>query len=440
VDWTALPDNAWKSTVLTVDPLPAGITATRKGIAMVQFDDGPKLALPVEVWSKPDMQLPELSLTKSYLPLGPESSLLDRLLNQSYIPSRFIGLFFGSRSLSNPINGELLVGGWDSSRVNGSFVNYTISAFPMSISCPLRVKVKRVVLHANETSHSILDEGQLVSACVDMMQNQLTFTDAMYSKWAEVTQHPTQPDGPEFDLQTYPLSNERLMGDLYIELEGGYSTTIPHYELVGPERGAKLDHLGEYGIVNSSRIMAAVGAGTTDYGEDFGMLLGGAFLASTYVFLDYDTNSFGLAPAILKREKNNVQTVCSKDRSIPAPAPAPSSNNSAPGMDSQSTLGGSGLSKSDKIAIGVGVPGGLAVIIALIALVISVKQFNLMKTRRKKKHELQVQELESRLSSFTPVPSAFQTAPAAADTTERNPSKVQPTPVSPRLIPSPSKE
>ena len=60
-----------------------------------------------------------------------------------------------------------------------------------------------------------------------------------------------------------------------IELEGGYTSTIPHYELVWFERGTVYSDLGEYGVTNTSRIMASFGNGMTDYGENFGILLGG---------------------------------------------------------------------------------------------------------------------------------------------------------------------
>jgi hypothetical protein len=166
--WNPLSDSFWAAKVQTVDSLPSG-AISEKGIADVLFDDGPDVNLPIAVWNNPTMQLVYgvSSPAKSVLGMGPKSDLLQTLLNASMIPSKFMGLFFGSRSLNRPVDGELLIGGWDKSRVNGSFVNYTIAAFPMSIGCPLRVKVKRVILSNDRGSHPMLDEGQTVLACID---------------------------------------------------------------------------------------------------------------------------------------------------------------------------------------------------------------------------------------------------------------------------------
>lgn len=162
--WKPLSDSFWAAKTQTVDPLQPG-TSARKGIARILFDDGPNVELPVVVWSNPAMG--SVSPAKSVFGLGPKSDLLLSFLNASIIPSSFMGLFFGSRSLNEPFDGELLIGGWDQSRVREPFVNYTISAFPMSIGCPLRVKVKAVALHNDRGIHHMLDDGQTVSACID---------------------------------------------------------------------------------------------------------------------------------------------------------------------------------------------------------------------------------------------------------------------------------
>jgi hypothetical protein len=370
--WNVLPHSKWEDLIQHIeDPVPDGVNPTW-GIADVSFDDGPNVTLPIETWSAPDMNLVygKQSPSKSVLAFGPNSTLIDRLLKGSWVPSSFMALFFGSRSFNHSAPGELLVGGYDKSRIDGAFVNYTLTAFPMAIDCPLRVKVKSVILNNDSGAHQILNESQTVPACIDLLQNQLTFTDAMYAQWALVTEHSMAPDGDSptpFTPQTYPNSKEHLMDTLYIELEGGYNTTIPHYELIGPERGALLDHLGEYGVVNSSRIATGVGSGSTDYGTDFGMLLGGVFLASTYVFVDYENNKFGLAPAKLQRDESEISTVCSKDQSIPPPASISPTTSASP-TTTASSHGQSGLSRSDKIAIGVSVPSIIAVFVGLIAL------------------------------------------------------------------------
>ena len=335
-------DSVWEASVLTLDAPPTGANVVR-GIGLAEFDDGPSINLPIEVWSDPKLKLEynQRAPNKSVLALGPKSSVLQRILDANIVPSKFMGLFFGSRSQFNFTNGELVVGGWDRSRVSEPFVNYSIASFPMNISCPLRVKVKDVVLNNDEGSFPMLNVGESVPACIDPLQNQLTFTDAMYRRWSEATQHPAQQptDAPPFTNQTCPAANEHLIGNLTIELEGGYKTTIPHYELVSLDRGPQLDEFGQYDTVNSSRIMAAVGTGLTDYGQEFGMLLGGVFLSSTYLTVNYDNGTFGLAPAVLERDNGDIETVCSPNTSIPisSPSTTPSSSPSTTPSSSPST-------------------------------------------------------------------------------------------------------
>jgi len=339
--------------------VPTGANVVR-GIGLAEFDDGPSINLPIEVWSDPKLKLEynQPAPNKSVLALGPKSSVLQRILDANIVPSKFMGLFFGSRSQFNFTNGELVVGGWDRSRVSEPFVNYSIASFPMNISCPLRVKVKDVVLNNDEGSFPMLNVGESVSACIDPLQNQLTFTDAMYRRWSEATQHPAQQptDAPPFTNQTYPAANEHLIGNLTIELEGGYKTTIPHYELVSLDRGPQLDEFGQYDTVNSSRIVAAVGTGLTDYGQEFGMLLGGVFLSSTYLTVNYDNGTFGLARAVLERDNGDIETVCSPNTSIPIPSPSTTSSSSpspTPSPTPQNTTGGR-LSTGEKVGTAIG--------------------------------------------------------------------------------------
>lgn len=280
-------------------------------------------------------------------------------------------------SYLQPVEGELLIGGMDRFRVAGPFTNYTMDRYPMKFKCPLTVKVKRVTLNNDRGQHQMI-KGDPVVACVDLLQNQITFTKEMYSLWADATEHPNETDGPPFTYQTYPKAKEHLMKDLEIELEGGFIKTVQHHELVGPERGAVLNELGQYGVINSSRIMSAVGTGITDYGEDFGMLLGGSFLAGTYLFADYERNSWGLAAAVMEQDESrdeSIEPICSLDTSIPKDPTEPDPpTNTATASPSPSGLTSNGLSTSDKIGLGVGIPSALGVIVGIFALWLNTRQ------------------------------------------------------------------
>ncbi|KAI9786587.1 MAG: hypothetical protein M1839_006136 [Geoglossum umbratile] len=301
------PDGQWKVTF--VDPLPAG-AAVSQGYDVATFTGGVKIQdFPFEVWSD------AASTSRSAFALGRGSSVVSRFYDAGLVPSKVIGMFFGSRSMSRGVDGTLIFGGWDRSRVNGSWTNFTISKnYLNNTPCPLQVQVSNVELSGANGTHSLFaDPGGTVSvaACVDPWQNQFSFTQSMYSRFQAFTNH---PNNPEYTPQIYPLENEALIGNITIKLTNGYTSVIPHYELVSLERGT--DAEGKYAVINSSRIMIAAG------GDDIGIpILGGVFLAQNYLLLDYENNAFSLAPAVtgpMDLSLQDVVTICNhrpKDKS-----------------------------------------------------------------------------------------------------------------------------
>ncbi|KAI9773932.1 MAG: hypothetical protein M1840_006158 [Geoglossum simile] len=287
--FSAAPNGAWN--VTNIDPFPNGAHIIR-GYDTATFAGHVRVPnFPFEVWS--DVK----SANRSSLGMGISSSVLKSLLNADAIPSPEMGLFLGSRSMSSPLDGEIVFGGYNEARVNGSFYEFPINAGYLRDPCPLQVLLKDVVVSsANGTRTSIMpDPGARVPACINPVENAFQFTRKMYGAWATLTQHPVNPplDGSKnFSDQTFPLESERHMSELTITLEGGYEVVIPHYELVNFERGNNAQ--GLYDVVNTSRVMAAVTVGDI---FDF-PLLGGVFLSQSYLRVDYAKKVFGLAHAV----------------------------------------------------------------------------------------------------------------------------------------------
>jgi hypothetical protein len=265
---------------------------------------------PFEVWANHD------ALNKSALALGPESSVLSRLVSNRLTPSTSFGVDFGSRSETRPRPGQLVIGGVNA----GRFDARTKAEFKMwnaaaPINCPLQVLLADVVLTNDAGSFSLFpDPGFKVSACVDTLQNAFTFTPAMFAKWQGLTGW-IADDGSRYTPQTYPLDREHLMGTLTIKLANGYETIIPHHELVSHERGS--DGQGKYVVTNSSRVMAAVQSGDSDLGHDI-PVLGGVFLSQNYLHVDYESSSFWLSPQIGDGKfPDNIVTTCNATQSNP---------------------------------------------------------------------------------------------------------------------------
>jgi hypothetical protein len=365
----------------TLDPAPMGAQVIN-GYDTATFFAGltvPKF--PFQVWSKQD------ATNKSTMAFGADSSVLKALRHVNVIPSRFMGIFMGSRSQNQPLDGHIIIGGYDRSCVKGPFKNFTMKAGNLGILCPLQVGIRNIqVTNLNGTSSTSLmaDVGSIVPACIDPLQNQFTLTQAMYARWASFTQHPsnfttpTTINDPNSNLQLYPIANEPLIGNITITLDNGYTTTIPHYELVSQQRGT--DPEGKYAVINSSVLMAAVGTGATDYGQDI-PLLGGVYLSQNYLTVDYDSGSFGLAPANTAASTvKDLVTMCSDSSATSTQSSSASSTQiSSPSPDT------SAPSSTNVGAIAGGVVGGvLLVIIAVIIFVRRCRQtFSLWLPRRK---------------------------------------------------------
>jgi hypothetical protein len=75
------------------------------GQASATFDGGQKLDIPFEVWSE---NFAGATPNKSFLALGPDSNVVAALLDAGYLPSRAMGVFYGSRSATRWTNGQPL--------------------------------------------------------------------------------------------------------------------------------------------------------------------------------------------------------------------------------------------------------------------------------------------------------------------------------------------
>jgi hypothetical protein len=276
--------------------------------------------------------------------------------------------------------GEIVIGGYNAARVTGDWVNFTINdtGLVLGIPCALRVNVTGVTLNNINGAVPILGAGQTITACVDPLQNAFTFPDDMYNVWAAATNHTFDsiPGQDNFTYQTYLTSNEKFMNTLQIQIQGindVFTTTVPHYELVVPNRGSNPNQSGAYTILKDDQIQSAVSSGPTDYGENFGMLLGGVFASGLYMRIDYERGILSIAKANLGSSDSDIRTVCSLDTTVPPP---PSSTSDAPSSHStanSNNSSNSGLDSGAKAGIAVGVVGAVGTIIAVFIAIYQTK-------------------------------------------------------------------
>ncbi|KAK6220078.1 hypothetical protein QIS74_05580 [Colletotrichum tabaci] len=278
--------------VTTIDAQPdEGRTTVLHGYDVANFTDAPAVAFgyPFEVWADYD------SMNKSAVALGPNSSTLESFVRNGLAPAGSFSIDYGSTSERYPRDGQLVVGGYNEARFNDS----KVTRFPMwganaPVPCPLQVVVSDILLTNKDGDHSLFDPGVRVAACIDTVQNSFTLTPSMFSKFQKLGNR-TESDGQAFAESDFPADREPLLGSLTIKLSNGYTSVIPHYELVNHVRGT--DARGRYAVLNNSRISTTVASGLSDLGDNI-PILGGVFLSQNYLHVDYDAGSFWLSPQV----------------------------------------------------------------------------------------------------------------------------------------------
>ncbi|KAH7129249.1 hypothetical protein EDB81DRAFT_907316 [Dactylonectria macrodidyma] len=353
-----LDDSDWDVPVTDAEPNDGSTTVVR-GYDIANFTDAGATIpdYPLEVWANQE------SVNLSALALGPKSSTLQRLVNYDLAPSAVFGLDYGSTSELFPRDGQLVIGGVNEARFDadktGEFDMWGADA---PANCPLQVLISDFILTNEDGEHSLLpDAYSKVSACIDTIQNSFTLTDSMFAKFQEIGNH-IETDGQAFRPASFPADREKLLGSLTIRFANGYSSVIPHYELVNHERGTNSQ--GKFAVTNNSRIAATVASGQSDLGANV-PILGGVFLSQNYLQVDYERQKFWLSPQVGNGTKtDDIATVCTTD-------------------DDDASKTPSATSTSVPVAgVGMGVKVGVPVAIGSVA-AIGIVAFLLWRRRRK---------------------------------------------------------
>jgi hypothetical protein len=111
-----------------------------------------------------------INFTAGHIGLGKESVILHTLSNAGKIPSRGFGLNAGSQSIDSPRRGNLVLGGYDSASVIGSFHNYAMNYSDTLAGrhCPLQVNIQglQLVMDGQEPIQ-LIGPGDEHAACIE---------------------------------------------------------------------------------------------------------------------------------------------------------------------------------------------------------------------------------------------------------------------------------
>jgi hypothetical protein len=255
--------------------------------------------------------------------LGRGSSFLEVAVNTSAAPSQAWGLWTGSRSIENPVDGLLVIGGYDIARVDGD-----LTTFGTSPKCPTCVLVTNITYNSVSGSSSLFsNSSETLEVALEPFERSLELPQDIFDNFAHVSQG-TWNDS--LGALTYPRANPPE-GNLTITLLNGYTTVIPASELFSMSR--LYDSSGVYSISDPDSMIAEVGNYTEpQYVPSWGI----PFLTMNYMVVDYEKDTFQMAPAVRTDFGSEggalIKALCTGvvSSSTSSPTPTPTGQPTAP--------------------------------------------------------------------------------------------------------------
>ena len=182
------------------------------------------------------------------LGLGVDSSFLDTAVKKDLTPSRSWSLDAGSQSQRKPRKGEIVFGGYNRGRIDGSFKWKNVSDMSGDRPCPLRTTITDMYITLqNGTQVPLKSSSEQIAACIEPYDNIFRFTPGMLLIWKQITGFDDEllsvysPDNRQnlsFTEYGLPYNDSKVFSwSLTVSLDNGYTTTLPPYELQAPLRG-----------------------------------------------------------------------------------------------------------------------------------------------------------------------------------------------------------
>lgn len=226
--------------------------------------------------------------------LGIDSVFLNDAVRSGQSGSKSWSLDAGSNSLVKPREGELVIGGYNFARTDGSFSWSNVSSMAGDRPCPLRTKITGMSVTLGDGSIvPIMSSAEVSEACIEPYDNLFRFTPGMLYNWKAITKfnetlldvYSTETANNNLSFTELGLPYDASKVDdnwqLSISLDNGYKTTLPWFELQRPLLG--FDNLGNKeavpGITNLQILNVPTGEGEVP-------ILGKIFLSrvSTYLY------------------------------------------------------------------------------------------------------------------------------------------------------------
>ncbi|KAL2010486.1 hypothetical protein VTN00DRAFT_6293 [Thermoascus crustaceus] len=246
------------------------------------------------------------------LGLGPQSTLLTKLYDDSLISSRSFGLYVGNGSPQTKgsiVNGSLTLGGYDSKRFTGGVYKYTLDS---SGANPFRVHVKQIILHddGGEVQNVSLVKGDGFDAQITTDQYALSLPADVTRAYADALDAAT----PSGDADSsFRINNKPFNGTMSVILSTGFTVKRQNISWSNAVVAGRQQNLNRSNDDN--------GRGPEQF------YLGNAWLSQVYLVANYDDNTFHLAQAVQDTDFVSLQTLCPGD--VPRPYADPDTSSFA---------------------------------------------------------------------------------------------------------------
>lgn len=266
------------------------------------------------------------------LGLGANSTILDHTYESGQSPSTAFGYYAGSRNIYAPENGELLIGGWDTARVEGEMTEMEYYS-----GAALSVVVDSITYTTPDgTSDELLREP--LDCLVEAAVRGIHVPQSAMDKFNNVTGAPYNATSEYNNMP--PAAS---LGNLTLTLSNGYKTTIPWEELFTQPRD--YNEAGEYGIIAPEITMPQIfGLKEIPGAEDVEIgVLGTIFFSQNYVIIDHARGEWRMGKAKNTAKLGpldgphvpSVESICAPDD-----APAKSSDGEGGGSNAGAIAGG----------------------------------------------------------------------------------------------------
>ncbi|KAH7081939.1 aspartic peptidase domain-containing protein [Paraphoma chrysanthemicola] len=261
---------------------------------------------------------------RATLPLGPNSTFLNYLVDSGQASSRTYGLWVGSESQETPQDGLLVVGGYDESRLKAPA---TTTTFPMFSDCPTCAVVTAITYDAGGTSTSLFSATtDTLIVHLDPYSSDIQLPPTMLQNLGAAEKTAVwNATSRRFELpaSTAPTGTITVTisdmgapaGDASKPSVATYKTVIPATELYHRPRAYNAAGVREVNNATVYNMAVTNQTGSIRFGT-----LGLPFFTQNYLIVDPDARNFQLAPAVVapadpKGADAKVKQIC---RVLPA--------------------------------------------------------------------------------------------------------------------------